>query len=258
MDRPQESRGTPLGWFRTRQTDALVMFASESETFTTRFREPWQFSALLPAPGTDGGYGIFGRDEDGRVRDALARPFYEHEETKNGRDRKPVLPMNYHLVERATELPGSTGAWREVQRRKAPALVTAACMVFGVAGGLALSYELSRASQPGGFLMDNPMVFASPAGDPASGDSGASLQGLVAVLEGQVAVFNELIDRPAEASTYCQDLQAARNGVHGAFLTLIRRRDELSADTASEEIERAIQEKGRVDSRFERAECPSD
>jgi hypothetical protein len=258
LDRPRDEPGTLLGWFRTRRTDALVMFASESESFTNRFREPWQFSVLLPAPGTEGAYGVFGRDEDGRIRDGLARPFYEHEETRNGRDRRPVAPTNYHLVERATELPGSTGAWREVQRQRAPALVTAACMVFGVAGGLALSYELSRASQPGGFLGESPTVFASPGGDLAPADAGGSLQGLVAVFEGQVAVFNELIDRPADASTYCDDLQAARDAVHGAFLTLIRRRDELSADTASEEIERAIQEKGRVDSRFERADCVVD
>ena len=262
LEREDAPSGSLLGWFRTRRTDALVMFASESEAHARRFREPWQFAALLPAPGSSGAYGIFGRDEDGRIRDSLARPFYEHEETAGGRDRRPVAPPNYRLVERASELPGSTGAWREVQRRKTPALVTAACMVFGVAGGLALSYELSRASQPGGFLAQRPPVFESPLADaetveapPSDEDVVERVEGLVAVFEGQVAAFNELYETPARATTFCEDLHAAHRAVHGAFLTLIRQRERLDVDTVSARIEWAIQEKGRVDTKLDRAAC---
>ncbi|MDH3734755.1 MAG: hypothetical protein OEU54_14605 [Gemmatimonadota bacterium] len=253
IDSPEAPDASLLGWFRTRHTDALVMFASETEAHAQRFREPWQFSVLLPVPGSEGSYGVFGRDEDGSIRDSLARPFYEDESNWKGRRGRAVAPPNYRMVERATELPGSTGAWREVKRRKAPALVTAVCTIFGVALGLALSYELSRANQPDGLLAEG-ASFASPVGE-IEVTEGVDLLGLLDVFDQNVDAFNRLLDSPREASTYCEDVRGAHLGVRGAFVTLIRGREAIDADAVSVEIEMAIQAKGRADARLGRSGC---
>ncbi|MDX1394968.1 MAG: hypothetical protein R3195_11265 [Gemmatimonadota bacterium] len=255
--------GALLGWVRTRQTDALVMFASETETHATTFREPWQVAVLLAAPGSDGGYGIFGRDEDGQIRDARPRPFYEREPERGSRSGKSVSPPNYRIVERATELPGGSRAWREVRRRKASALGMAACLVFGVAGGLALSYELSRATRPGGFLAPEPaLAFASPADAVEPVEEGPlarapeeRILGYFETFERNVARFNRLVARPTNAATYCDDLASAYSGVHGSFVTLSRKRDELDPTGIAARLELADQEKRRVDARFDRADC---
>jgi hypothetical protein len=255
LEGDEKPDGFLLGWYRTRRTDALVMFASETETHATLFREPWQFSVLLPAPGTDGLYGIFGRDEDGQIRDTMARPFYECEPAGRAFRSKRVSPPNYRIVERATELPGSSGAWRELQRRKAPAYATAACMVFGVAGGLALSYELSRASEPGGFLRPEPILFAAPVQEDPAPTPEARLRGHIRTFESNVARFGDALNRPSDASTYCDDVRIAYRGVEASFVTLIRKRDELDPGAVAAEIESATQAKGRVDSRFDRSGC---
>ncbi|MFV1988577.1 MAG: hypothetical protein ACC682_14990 [Gemmatimonadota bacterium] len=251
----ESPEGFILGWFRTRQTDALVLFASESDMHDRSFGEPWQFSVLLPAPGTNGSYGVFGRDEDGEMRDSQARPFYERESDRRQFRSKGVSPPNYRIVERASQLPGRTGAWREVQRRKAPAAATAACMVFGVAGGLALSYELSRASQPGGALSGEVATFASPEPEVVVPTAEERIEGYVDTFKSNVNRATELLERPSSASSYCDDLTSAYRGVHASFVNLVRKRDELEPESAMQEVELAIQAKGRVDARFDRSGC---
>ncbi len=258
IGRDESPDGFLVGWFRTRTTAPPVMFASESEAHAVSFREPWQFSTLLPPLGTEGDYGIFGCDEDGELRDSRVRAFYECESEGRHIRSKGVSPPNYRIVERASDLPGSSGAWREVQRRKAPAMATAACMVFGVAGGLALSYELSRASQPGGSLSGEVATFAAPMvaiEEVVVPTAEERVEGHVETFRSYVRRFTDLLERPSSASTYCEDLTSAYNGVHASFLTLVRKRDELDVGSEIEQVELALQAKGRIDARFDRSGC---
>jgi len=251
--RPGESL---LGWYRTRRDGAVELDPDEIEVHARSFVEPWQFSMIVPSRSGSGGHGLFARDEGGRLVSTRIRPFYEHEAGGRRLRSRAVAPTNYRPVERAENLPGGSCRWTRLTRHKAPALTTAACTVFGVMAGLALSYELSRASQPGGRLSAAP-VFASPLDRTARASETVSANddpgGLVEVLDRNVERFTRVLDHPGDASSYCKDLSSAYSGVHAAFVGLMQRRDELASPRA--DVELAIQTKGRIDARFDRTGC---
>lgn len=243
-----------VGSVHVRPGAAVALSADEGGAHARGLTEPWQLSLLLSSGSKDRTAGVFGRDEDGRLRGGLLRPFYEMEPRGIWRPGRHVSAANYRIVERADELPGRSRAVAELERRKVPAMVNAGCIVFGVALGLVLSYELSRASQPGGFLSDDP-AFASPLDEILPAGTPDPLPGLARLFESNVDRFEEVHERSADAAAYCEDLANAYESVQSAFVNLIRRRDRLDAESVTETVEMAIQTKGRVDSRFAATGC---
>lgn len=75
------------------------------------------------------------------------------------------------------------------------------------------------------------------------------------MLDRNVTRFNEILDNPRDAASYCGDLSSAYAGVHAAFVGLVQRRDELEFESARTGVELAIQTKGRIDVRFDRSGC---
>jgi len=198
--RPDESL---LGWYRTRQDETVELGLEEIEIHEDSFVEPWQFSMIVPSKSGTGGHGLFARDEGGRLAPTRIRPFYEQEAGGRRLWSRAVAPTNYRPVERAEDLPGSSPRWARFTRQKAPALTTAACTVFGVMAGLALSYELSRTSQPGGRESDAP-VFASPLDGIGSVD-GIGRSREPASAEDEMGGLVEILDRNAQRFTHRDD-----------------------------------------------------
>lgn len=265
--------GQLLGWYRTRREGAPRLTGDETDIHARRFDEPWQFCVVIPTGTPHPVLGLFGRDEGGRVRPSLLRPFYELEQNGSHLRQRPANPWNYRVVERA-ERAGGSPVLSGIRRRKAPALATAACTVVGVAIGLALSYELSRANQPPDPGAEAAATFASPfsgfSARPAAGnevEEGAEaaaladeerrerVRAVIQTLERRLAVYDEARLRPASAATYCEDLSRAYDGVHAAFVTLLQRRAELEPGAVRTQIQAAVQSKGRVDASFDASPC---
>jgi len=267
------SGGQLLGWYRTRHDGAPRLTGEEAEAHARRFDEPWHFCVAIPTGTPHPVLGLFGRDETGRLRPNLLRPFYELGQNGGHLRHRPATPWNYRVVERA-ERPGGSPVWSEIRRRRAPAVATTACLVLGVAMGLALSYELSRANQPA----DPPMGAAATFGTPftglvsggrsgASGDASAPADavaaaearervlGLLETFERRVRAYENARVRPASAETYCEDLTAAYDGVHAAFVTLVQQRSKLEQGAVRSQVETAVQSKGRVDASFDASPC---
>ena len=261
-DRPV---GKVLGWYRTRHEGAPRLTSEEAAVHARRFEEPWQFCVVIPTGTQHPMLGVFGRDEVRKVRPNLLRPFYELEQNGSQLRHRPVAPWNYRVVERA-ERPGGSPVWSGIRRRKAPALATAACTVLGVTIGLALSYELSRANQPGDGTAAATASFGSPFGGFAAtqGDEPDAnteelerwrVRGLIPTFERRLAAYDEARLRPANAATYCADLSRAYDGVHAAFVTLLQQRARLEPGAVRPQIEAAVQSKGRVDATFDASPC---
>lgn len=272
LESAERPGGQLLGWYRTRPEGAPRLTDEETEIHARRFDEPWQFCVAIPTGTPHPVLGVFGRDEGGGVRPSLLRPFYELEQNGSHLRHRPATPWNYRVVERA-DRPGGSPVLGGIRRRKAPALATAACTVLGVSIGLALSYELSRANQP-----SDPGAAAATFGSPfparsaraatASGreeDADAAaladeerrerVRSLIQTYERRLTAYDEARLRPASASTYCEDLSRAYDGVHAAFVTLLQRRAELDSGAVRTQIEAAVQSKGRVDASFDASPC---
>lgn len=252
--------GQLLGWYRTRHEGAPRLTSEESELHASRFEEPWQFCVVIPTGTPHPVLGLFGRDEVGRVRPNLLRPFYELEQNGSHLRHRPVTPWNYRVVERS-ERPGGSPVWSGIRRRKAPALATAACTVLGVGIGLALSYELSRANQPSSSGTEAAATFGSPVGGFGSEDPDAEeerwqrVRGLIQTFESRMAAYDDARLRPGSAATYCDDLARAYDAVHASFVTLLQQRAQLDPGAARRQIEAAVQAKGRVDATFDASSC---
>jgi len=253
LDTPPPTGTSVVGLIHSRLGTVIALSAEEGEVHARDLPEPWQLSLVLSRGSKEKTVGVFGRDEDGRLRGGLLRPFYELEPSGWWRFRREVQASNYRIVERAEDLPGRSYALAELRRRKVPALASAACIVFGVAGGLVLSYELSRASQPGGFLSGESQ-FASPIEIEPAGTPDP-MRTLIDVFQSNVERFEAVRRSPTDAARYCEDLMDAHDAVQASFVNLIRKRDELDAESVSETVEMAIQTKGRVDSRFAETGC---
>jgi hypothetical protein len=61
--------------------------------------------------------------------------------------------------------------------------------------------------------------------------------------------------KPQSAAGYCRDLGIAFDGVHAAYVNLIRERARLEPGTAQNAITAATREKGAIDSHFDGSGC---
>jgi len=258
-DRPA---GHVLGWFRARPDRAPALTPDEAALHGRSFTEPWQFALLVPTAAEEPTLGILGRDENGEMRPSRLRPYYRLEGGRRG--SRHVMAANYRKVERAVSAPGRTRLAIELQHRRTPTLVTAACTVLGVLMGLGLSFELSRANQPG-VEPGLPVAFASPVPErpltPAERAAREAVEaegrvpGLAEDFERRVAAYDAQRLKPQSAEGYCRDLGIAFDGVHAAYVNLIRERARLEPGTAQNAITAATREKGAIDTHFDESGC---